>query len=79
MPTSKLAVVPLLLFALSACAPAAPPPVASVPQYDLPSKHVVKSKPRPKPVQDQALKSSTTTVADATAPQPKPTIGNAGE
>jgi hypothetical protein len=80
MPTSKLAVVPLLVLALSACAPAAAPPVASVPQYAPPPKAVVKYKPRPKPTQDQALKSTDTTVADASAsPEPKTTIANAGE
>ncbi|HZK90327.1 MAG TPA: hypothetical protein VFC56_09295 [Stellaceae bacterium] len=86
MAPTKFAVLPLLFFALSACAPATPTPtprpVASVPVYEPPPKpHVVKHRPKAKPAQTAAGKSAETTVADAasqTQPQTK-TIPDAGE
>jgi hypothetical protein len=75
MAPTKLALVPLLVFGLSACHPSVPPPppapVASVPVYVPPPKpHVVRYKPRPKPVQKQevAAKPAGATMAQA-APQ----------
>lgn len=87
MARSKFAVLPLLFLALSACTPStpAPKPVVSVPMYEPPPKHTVKRKPlhKPKPTQAHAVpvKSTETTVADATAqPQPQTkAIPDAGE